>query len=187
MQSTPVVVIASRSPLLEGIARAVLSGVAGGNATSSTQVVVADSTASLAPALSAPFVFVGYRADSEESRRTALRALNELADRAPSLDHVALFEASIRGPEGDSMTGLSAGPSAEVSPTPEGAPLERFTIDRGPLGEFTESGELTRARDWGAQTYADWLSNARRPPTEDARRDSIEPSPRIVPWCGAAE
>ncbi len=187
MPHNPVVVISSPSPLLEGIAAAVLGGATEENPTAAAPVVVADSAGSAASTVNAPFVFLGYRADSEESRRIALKTLTELTAKASTPLHVALFEASARGSSGDPVSPPSGGTPVVDSKTPVLVPHERFVIERGPHGEFMGFPELARARSWGARTYADWLSRGSRPPTEDARRDSASLGTRSVPWCGATE
>jgi len=187
MLSSPVVVISSPSPLLEGIARAVLGGATEEHPADAPPVVVADPERSVASKLSSPFVFLGYRADSPESRRIALKTLAELASSAPAPLHVALFEASARGSEGDSASTASGGTSVVDSATSALTPRERFVIERGPRGEFTGFLELARARNWGARIYSDWLSQVSRPPNENPSGDTPSLDSRSVPWCGATE
>jgi hypothetical protein len=187
MPNSPVVVISSPSPLLEGIARAVLGGATEEHPTEAPLVVLADPEGSLASKLSSPFVFLGYRADSPESRRTALKTLTELTSKAPPPLHVALFEAVARGSAADPAPPASEGTSVTDSATSSLTPRERFVIDRGPGGEFTGFLELARARVWGARVYGDWLSQVSPPPTELPRRDPSILDSRSVPWCGATE
>ena len=123
MPHNPVVVISSPSPLLEGIAAAVLGGATEENPTAAAPVVVADSAGSAASTVNAPFVFLGYRADSEESRRIALKTLTELTAKASTPLHVALFEASARGSSGDPvLTALRRNTRGRLEDAGAGAP-----------------------------------------------------------------
>lgn len=187
MANLPVVVISSPSPLLESIAFEVLGGATGETPATTSPVVVTDSRGAPASAVSASFVFLGYRADSEESRRIAVKTLTELAARSPPPLHVALFEASVRGSSGDSVTSGPELPSG-VDPTiPMPTTLERFVIERSPGGEFMGDLELARARSWAARTHAAWHSHLSPPSTEEARRGATPIAVRSVPWCGATE
>ena len=186
MAPSPVLIIPDRSPPLEAIARAVLAGAAERGAISTPDLIVADSTTSVPPGAVGNFVFVGCRGDSDESRRFALKAVRELLKSSTSPPPVAVFEVSGQGTRRSAPVSPGSGASeGDSEGQPQIRPV-RFVLDSNRNGEFVDVGELDRARRWGAETFAEWLSAACATPAEPPK-DSSGTSVRSVPWCGAME
>jgi hypothetical protein len=186
MSSSPVAIIPVHSPLIETLALSILAGAVETDGAAPLPVVVVDSAGTLPPNVSSSFVFLGWRGDLEESRRLAGRALAKLARMAPAARHVALFEASPRGPS----SVPTALPVESIPVTHSDLrvrmPPEPFVMDLGPRGYFTGFPELDRARRWGAEMYSLWRSTL-PPATGDRRESPASVASRSLPWCGAME
>jgi hypothetical protein len=180
MSREPVAVIARHAPPLETIAAAILGGAAAESGTSPLPIVVGDSVRGLAAVASAPVVFLGWQANSEESRREAGRALASLSRGASAPRPVALFE--LYFPERVEAPGpsLGLGLPVDLSKIAVLGPAERFVGDPALDAETVPLPELARARRWGARTYSRWRSAARSP-------SPMGRPPPWASWCGAME
>jgi hypothetical protein len=187
MSMRPLAIISAHSPQLEAIAHAILAGASEESGAVPLPPVVAHSVDDLAPALSAPYVFLGWRGDIEESRRFAERALAELATATWSPRHVATFEVSLRGAGSDSAAGSPEREVVDRTSMKLIPPPSRFAIDCEPGGEFTGFLELARARAWGGHVYRQWFPSPSVPAAEHPRRDPSGGTPGSAAWCGATE
>ncbi|MGD1099496.1 MAG: hypothetical protein ABR888_04035 [Thermoplasmata archaeon] len=185
MTPKPVVIIPPRSPRLEAIALAVLWGAADQSRTVPVPLFVAEPTENLPTAADAPRVFVGWRADIEESRKLAAQTLEALSRSGGPSRQIATFEVALRDSPSDSIESPSdEGPAGRLS-GPGAGPSERFLIDRGTGGDTAGLLELVRARRWGGQTYSHWYQPATAPPSEARPPEDATPSrSREIPWCG---
>lgn len=186
MDASPVVVIPTRSPLLESVALAVLGGASDQDGGVPGPLVVADPTHGLGASSDAPILFVGWRGDLEESRRRASEILTALARRPPIPHPVALFEAHLGEPVVASAASVTAFPE-QCSGLRFIVPPERFVIRPGPGSDSSGPIELARARQWGARTYSVWRSTMSHPPAETQRPRPIATTAKWMGWCGAME
>jgi hypothetical protein len=178
----PVLIIPHRSPALEAIAREVIAGAAEAGYTSPEPILLTGSEENLVSVGSAPLVFLGWRADSPESRRQARKTLAAVARLAPTTRYVAKFEASISG-------GASAAAPDDANAEGEHlrtlGPVEPFAIAHAADGESPAPHELARARRWGAEMYSQWLTVQTK--SGAAARPSETSTPHALSWCGAME
>jgi hypothetical protein len=181
MAQRPVVILAKQSPALEAIAREVLSGAAAASNTSPPPILVAHSDGALVSIGEAPLVFLGWRSDSEESRREARRALAAVAQQTSGGRYIAKFEASLSGATSAAHPEESSADAARLTPL---GPVEPFHIISA---ETASPHELERARRWGAEIVSQWRSAQRRPPSEKASSETTSHAPHALTWCGAME
>jgi len=187
MTPKPVVIIPPRSPRLEATALAVLWGAADESGTAPLPLIVADPSSSLPSAVDAPRVFLGWRADLEESRQLAARTLAALADPTSSPRQIATFEVSLRESITDPTESPPEGWRATPPQGPTLAPPERFVLGQESDGDPAGLLELARARRWAARTYAQWHATPETASSEPPRPDASPNSSRSIEWCGIAD
>lgn len=187
MPASTFVIVPPGSPFLEAIAGAIQKGVTEAGGTELVPLVVGGSPEGLAAASDAPLVFLGWRSDTEESRRLGQRILTEIGGPTPNSRHVALFEVVVRGPT-PSLTVVhpGAGPMEEPNMLPL-VPSERFYLEHRADGDSVGPLEMARARHWAAQAWTKWRSARAPSPSTSSSEDSRVATARTVPWCGAME
>jgi hypothetical protein len=187
MTDNPIVLIPPSAPSLEAVALAILGGAAEEGATASNPHVVADPSGDITPTDSAGLVFLGWQADSEESRRRCGQTLAALITPATTPRLVALFAVSLRGSAGDPDASPADQPPLASSNVQLLGPPQSFVVDCGPAGDSVGVAELARAHRWGARTYSRWRSTVRGPHSAERRADSTPTTPPPLSWCGAVE
>lgn len=184
MQTKPLVVIASRSPPLEAVARAVLGGAAHESGADPLPIQVVGAGGELG---SAPILFVGWQGDREKFLPIVRDLLASLPESPASPRHVALFEVSLDGAVRCSTDAPTDRPVPGSRTLRLVAPPESFVLDPVTLAGSQEPAELGRARRWAAQVYSEWRSTLGETRPRDFRQRETSTRPHSVPWCGAMD